>query len=83
MYCIKNLLFERGERNKRKLQVIKEAWAWSLLLAFNLLLCRITNWLLLTVCADGVLRVFKLDDASGKSFKYDAMNRLLFQFSYC
>lgn len=24
-----------------------------------------------TACADGVIRVFKLDDASSKSFKYE------------
>lgn len=30
------------------------------------------NFLLLqTACADGVLRIFKLDDASSKSFKYE------------
>lgn len=27
--------------------------------------------LLQTACADGVVRVFKLDDASSKSFKYE------------
>lgn len=26
---------------------------------------------MLTACADGVVRVFKLDDASSKSFKYE------------
>ena len=50
---------------------------WFVLLRRNFILILIYFFLYNhTVCADGVVRIFKVDDASSKSFKYESQETL-------